>query len=211
MPARRWKSSRPGVEGWGSSGRRREVGAASGGIAGAAGGEAPGALVHYAVQPDHLHLVVEAKNKRGLTNGSCALAIRIAMRLNAMLRRSGRVFADRYHAVALGSPRQVRRALAYVPLQARRHAAKRGVGMTSRLDPCSSAPLFTGWTHGEPRAGPWDETVVEAGTWLLSTGWRRHGKIDSGRGARGMRGAARRSGRERGCARAPGPVVANRR
>jgi Transposase IS200 like len=143
------------------------------------GKEHPGfRLVHYAVQPDHLHLIVEATSKRGLSNGSRALAIRIAMRLNAMLRRNGRVFADRYHAVALGSPRRVRRALAYVLLQERRLAAKRRVGMTSRLDPCSSAPLFGGWTHGSPRAGPWDETVVEAETWLLTTGWRRHGKID---------------------------------
>jgi hypothetical protein len=135
-------------------------------------------LIHYAVQPDHLHLVVEAKDKRGLSNGARALAIRIALRLNAMLGRRGRVFSDRYHAVALGSPRQVRRALAYVLLQGRRHAAKRRSGMTSKLDPCSSAPLFDGWTRGDPRAGPWSATVVEARTWLLTSGWRRHGKID---------------------------------
>jgi REP element-mobilizing transposase RayT len=135
-------------------------------------------LVHYAVQPDHLHLVVEARGKQALSNGARALAIRIAMRLNAMLGRRGKVFADRYHAVALGSPRQVRRAIAYVLLQERRHAAKRGSGMTTKLDPCSSAPTFDGFTRGEPRAGPWNDTVVEAGTWLLSVGWRRHGKID---------------------------------
>ena len=52
-------------------------------------------LVQYAVQPDHVHLIVEASDKRGLANGSRALAIRIAMRLNVMLRRRGNVFADR--------------------------------------------------------------------------------------------------------------------
>ena len=64
--------------------------------------------------------------------------------------------------------------------------------MTSRLDPCSSAPLFDGWTSGAPRAGPWSETVVDAETWLLTTGWRRHGKIDPrevpGARARAVRG-----------------------
>ncbi len=143
------------------------------------GRERPGfRLVHYAVQPNHLHLVVEAQGKLALSNGARALAIRIAMRLNALLGRRGKVFADRYHAVALGSPRQVRRALAYVLLQERRHAAKRGVGMTSRLEACSSALTFDGFTRGEPRAGPWTDTVVAARSWLLSVGWRRHGKID---------------------------------
>jgi REP element-mobilizing transposase RayT len=135
-------------------------------------------LVHYAVQPNHLHLIVEANSKRDLANGSRALAIRIAMRLNVLLGRRGRVFADRYHAVALGSPRQVRRAVAYVLLQERRHAAQRRVGITTKPDPCSSAPSFDGFTHGQPRAGPWSDTTVEPKTWLLSKGWRRHGAID---------------------------------
>jgi REP element-mobilizing transposase RayT len=135
-------------------------------------------LVQYAVQANHLHLIVEARNRRVLSSGARGLAIRIAMRLNVMLRRGGKVFAERYHAVALGSPRQVRRALAYVLLQQRRHGAKRGVGITDALDACSSAPMFDGFTRGAPRAGPWSDTVVEAGTWLLSVGWRRHGAID---------------------------------
>ena len=134
-------------------------------------------LVHYAVQPDHLHLIVEAKGKESLSRGARGLAIRIAMRLNAALGRCGRMFAERYHAVALGSPRQVRRALAYVLLQQRRHAAKRRVGMSTELDLCSSGPTFDGWADASPRAGPWDETVVSPRTWLLSTGWRRHGRI----------------------------------
>lgn len=135
-------------------------------------------LVHYAVQPDHLHLVVEADDKRTLSSGARGLAIRIAVRLNAMLGRAGKVFADRYHAVPLTSPRQVRRALAYVLLQARRHAAKRGRVLPVGLDACSSAPLFDGWTRGRPRAGPWSDTVAVAETWLLTTGWRAHGRID---------------------------------
>ena len=135
-------------------------------------------LVHYAVQPNHLHLIVEARNKRALSSGARGLAIRIAMRLNHLLGRKGRVFAERYHAVPLGSPRQVRRALAYVLLQERRHAAGRQRALTTRLDRCSSAPGFDGFNNVAARAGPWSETVVEAGTWLLATGWRRHGTID---------------------------------
>jgi hypothetical protein len=96
--------------------------------------------------------------------------------LNRLLGRSGKVFAERYHAVALGSPKQVH-ALAYVLLQERRHAAKRRSGVTTELDACSSALTFDGWADASPRAGPWDATVTDARTWLLSTGWRRHGLI----------------------------------
>jgi hypothetical protein len=135
-------------------------------------------LVQYAVQPNHLHLIVETAGKRALTNGARGLAIRIAKRLNRLLSREGRVFSERYHAVVLGSPRQVRRALAYVLLQERRHAAKRRAALTTTLDRCSSAPGFDGFKNVAPRAGPWSDTVVEAATWLLSVGWRRHGAID---------------------------------
>jgi REP element-mobilizing transposase RayT len=135
-------------------------------------------LVEYAVQPDHLHLIVEANGARELGRGVRALCIRVAKRLNHLLGRTGKVFAERYHARALSSPPEVRRALAYVVLQERRHAAKRGSGLTTKLDPCSSAPLFDGFVATKPRAGPWDETVVDARTWLLRTGWRRCGKIE---------------------------------
>jgi REP element-mobilizing transposase RayT len=135
-------------------------------------------LVHYAVQPNHLHLIVEAKDKRALSSGARGLAIRIAMRLNHVLRRKGKVFTERYHAMPLTSPRQVRRALAYVLLQERRHTAARRQAMTTTLDRCSSAPGFDGFKNVAPRAGPWTDTVVEADTWLLTTGWRRHGAID---------------------------------
>jgi putative transposase len=137
-------------------------------------------LVQYAVQPDHLHLIVEASDKKALSSGMRGLSIRIARQLNGTLGRRGQVFADRYHARQLKTPREVRNALAYVLLQAHRHAAKGRGGMaTPVVDPCSSAPLFDGFTgERRPRAGPWDATVVAARTWLLTTGWRRHGKID---------------------------------
>jgi REP element-mobilizing transposase RayT len=137
-------------------------------------------LVHYAVQPDHLHLIVEASNKTALSSGIRGLSIRIARQLNGTLGRRGKVFADRYHGRSLKTPREVRNALAYVLLQAQRHAAKRRGAIGAELiDPCSSAPLFEGFTRGRrPRAGPWDETVVAPSTWLLKTGWKRYGLID---------------------------------
>ena len=149
-------------------------------------------IVHYAVQGAHIHLVVEAEGTRSLARGIQGLSVRIARGLNGELGRRGTVFADRYHARALPTPREARNALAYVLLNARHHAAERGLALPrlSRPDPCSSGASFDGWRPGSatgPRAppsgeatgcSPIDAAVVPARTWLLRSGWRRHGLID---------------------------------
>jgi putative transposase len=78
-------------------------------------------LVHFSVQHDHVHLIVEARNERELARGAQGLSVRLARRLNDAMKRTGKVFADRYHARVLGTPRQVRHAMAYVLCNARKH------------------------------------------------------------------------------------------
>ena len=139
-------------------------------------------LVHYR-PAESSSPIVEAKNKRALSSGARGLAIRVAMRLNHLLGRKGKVFSERYHAVALGSPRQVRRALAYVLLQERRHAAGGQRALTTRLDRCSSAPGFDGFKNVAPRA----RALEQDGRPKRVRGssqhrrWRRHGAIDPAR------------------------------
>jgi hypothetical protein len=82
-------------------------------------------LVHYSIQSDHAHPIVEASDRDSLGRGMKSLAARFAPAVNRALGRTGRVLADRYHLRILTCPRQVRNALAYVLLNARRHAAKR--------------------------------------------------------------------------------------
>ena len=109
-------------------------------------------LVHYSVQGNHLHLVVEAHDKVALSRGMQGLAIRIARAVNRAAGRKGRVFADHYFARELKTPAEVRRAVRYV-LDNHLHHRAPGVLQT---DPCASAA---------PLAGP--------RTWLLSVGWLR--------------------------------------
>ena len=86
----------------------------------------------------------------------------------------------------LKTPREVRRALAYVLLNARKHyfEARRGRPPVV-LDVCSSGAWFDGWRHPPP-ARERDELlmvhpdVAEPRTWMLTTGWRRHGLLDPG-------------------------------
>ena len=78
-------------------------------------------LVHWSVLGDHLHLLIEACDRRALSRGMQGLAVRLAKALNRWWRRAGRVFADRYHSHALRSPSEGRRALFYVLQNARKH------------------------------------------------------------------------------------------
>ena len=108
-------------------------------------------VVHFSVQGNHIHLIVEAADKVSLTRGMQGLMVRIARAVNRAVGRSGKVFDDHYFARELRTPAEVRRAVRYVLDNAMLHA-----GASPRTDPCaSSLPLVA------PR------------TWLLSVGWLR--------------------------------------
>src|SRR4051812_32104663 len=55
-------------------------------------------VLHFSVQRDHVHLVVEADDKESLWRGTTGLEVRVARRLNSMLGKKGRFWGDRYHA-----------------------------------------------------------------------------------------------------------------
>lgn len=143
-------------------------------------------LVHYSLQGNHAHLIVEARDRDTLGRGMMAVASRLARAVNRVAGRTGRVLADRYHLRLLPTSKEVHYALRYVLLNARRHSAKAraALGRTVRLDPASSARWFEGWKRkvpsaGDLRAAPIERpSVARARTWLLSVGWRRYGLLD---------------------------------
>ena len=137
-------------------------------------------LVHYSIQSDHVHMIVEAGSARDLACGLKAIAARFARGVNRVFRRAGRVLADRCHVRVLRTPREVRNAIAYVLLNARRHQAKRGRTLLriACMDPASSGRWFSGWRKGTlPSHDP--PAVAAPRTWLISVGWRRRGLIDT--------------------------------
>jgi putative transposase len=78
-------------------------------------------LVHYSVQGNHIHLLVEAEDRRALSRGMNGLSVRMARGLNRVMQRRGKVLADRYHAHILRTPTEVRRVRHYLLNNARRH------------------------------------------------------------------------------------------
>ena len=89
-------------------------------------------LVHYSVQGNHLHLLVEAEDEKALSRGMNGLGVRVAKGLNRVMRRHGKVLDDRYHGHILRTPTEVRRAREYLLQNARHH-----YGMTAP-DPYTS-------------------------------------------------------------------------
>lgn len=83
-------------------------------------------VVHFSIQGNHLHLVVEAEGAAALARGMRALSGRIALGLDRLMRRRGRVFTDRYHAHVLRTPAAARRAVAYVLGNFASHVERRG-------------------------------------------------------------------------------------
>jgi REP element-mobilizing transposase RayT len=144
------------------------------------------AIVQFSVQSNHVHLLVEADDKRALARGMQGLGVRLARTFNRVARRKGSVFGDRYHAHELTTPREVRNALVYVLQNHRKH-----VPGARAMDAMSSAPWFGGWSDDAKAscegwvalllgvAAPWACAgacpVVEPRTYLVRHGWLERG------------------------------------
>jgi REP element-mobilizing transposase RayT len=134
-------------------------------------------IVHLSIQQDHLHAIVEASDRDSLARGIQGFQISAARHINRAIGHRGGVFADRYHADPLRTPRMVRNAIAYAVNNWRKHGEDRGSALS--IDPVSSAISFTHW-RVPPKVIPLDEPLAVSPPrfWLLSTGWTRHGLID---------------------------------
>jgi REP element-mobilizing transposase RayT len=117
-------------------------------------------VVHYSLQSNHVHLVVEAASRSALSNGMNALAARFARGLNAMMGTRGEVFPDRYHSRVLRTPREVRSAVAYAVGNLASHARRRGDEAPHDADPYSSIGCLA-------------PALLAPRTWLLRSTVRR--------------------------------------
>jgi len=126
-------------------------------------------ILHFSVQVDHIHLIVEADYPAELAKGLRSLAIRCAFAVNCSVGRRGPIWGRRYHAHPLTSPTEVRRAIAYVLMNFRKH-----LRAAPGIDPRSSASAFDGWISS-PLTSPAYDTIARPRTWLGAVGWRRAG------------------------------------
>jgi REP element-mobilizing transposase RayT len=142
-------------------------------------------LIHYSIQGNHLHLIVEAVSRACVAKGMNALLSPLARALNELWGRRGPVFPQRYHDEVIATPTQARNALRYVLQNGKKH----GLVPRASIDPCSSALAFDGWAT--PPSIPSSPAtarvsaaiappVAPASVWLLTVGWRRLGLLAIG-------------------------------
>lgn len=142
-------------------------------------------IVQFSVQVDHLHLIVEARDRVTLARAIRGFSVRLARYVNGLLFRRGALSSDRWHGRTLETPRAVRHALVYVLANFRKHRSGHGL-----IDVLSSAPYFADFQECRGRTpAELNPTVLPAAvrgtgppqlpacTWLLRTGWLRHGKL----------------------------------
>jgi putative transposase len=113
-------------------------------------------VVHFSIQGNHLHLIVEAEGRAALSKSMKGLAVRVAVGLNQLASRHGTVFADRYHARVLASPRDVANTLRYVLQNHRHHTLEY---------------LPQDWN--DPFATTLTAPLRSPSVWLLRVGWTR--------------------------------------
>jgi putative transposase len=126
-------------------------------------------VIHFSIQQDHGHFIVEGDEPRRARGGVHGLAIRLALAVNRALARRGKVVGDRYHARPLTTPREMRTSMVYVLLNFRKH-----LRAPPSIDPRSSGPHFSGWQRAPAAGGDAPATAVPS-TWMARVGWLRAG------------------------------------
>lgn len=97
-------------------------------------------VVHYSIQHDHIHMIVEAKDNDSLARGMKSLCGRFGKIIRAVLGGSGPVFKGRFHIHLLDSPTVMKKALEYVLVNAAKH-----MKVFEHVDYFSSGWAFRDW------------------------------------------------------------------
>ena len=106
-------------------------------------------IVHFSIQGNHLHLLIEARDRATVIRKVTGLMVSFAKRLNLMLgNRRGKVWADRYFRPDITTSRQMHAALRYVFNNAKKHGEI--PADVIMLDPYSTAWTFDGWDIDVP-------------------------------------------------------------
>lgn len=95
-------------------------------------------IVHFSLQSNHIHLIIESENNRTLTKGMRSLTITFAKGL-----KKGKVQIERYHLHVLKTIRESSNAIHYVLFNKQKHEK----GTYSQIDEYSSVLLIKEANH----------------------------------------------------------------
>jgi REP element-mobilizing transposase RayT len=136
-------------------------------------------VIHFSLQSNHLHMIVEAKNSEALGRGMKSFGARLGKSLRKIIGGRGSVFAGRYDLNVLKSPTEMKHALAYVLLNASKHFK-----LIEHIDDFSSGYAFKEWRALMGRkmnnlmreqlslTKVFFEELSEPRSWLCREGWK---------------------------------------
>ena len=138
-------------------------------------------ILHFSLQSNHIHLIVECKSNEALKLGTRSLGTSLGKGIRKLAGGVGSVFAGRFHLQVLVNPTRVRNAMAYVLQNYSKHAR-----LLNHIDRYSSAPYFYQWRqllgarmgpilagHSGPPARPIPDFLSPPQSWLGREGWLR--------------------------------------
>ena len=137
-------------------------------------------VIHFSIQQDHGHFIVEGDEARRARGGMHGLAIRLALAVNRVLGRKGKVVGDRYHVRPLTTPRQMRTSMVYVLLNFRKHLRAPAVHRPAEL-----GATFSGWHRAQCHARRGSDGRARRRGWRPVAARRRcpRARRTSGRGS----------------------------
>lgn len=83
-------------------------------------------ILHYSVQSNHVHFIIEADTNGILESGMRSLTVTLAKGIN-----KGKVQLERYHLHVLKTMREAKNAIHYVLFNEQKHTGKKVVSMTA--------------------------------------------------------------------------------
>jgi REP element-mobilizing transposase RayT len=95
-------------------------------------------IIHFSIQGNHAHFIIECASTDRLHQAMKGLAVRIARRMNDLMRRKGQVIGDRYHSRVLRSERAAKTAIRYVRDNHLKHMTRSPPSWKLASDPFSS-------------------------------------------------------------------------
>ena len=90
-------------------------------------------VIHYTLEYNHLHLLIECADHKVLHQGMQALGISLSKAINRLKQLKGSVYKHRYHFRKLGPGRELKNALQYIFNNGKKHKRT-----TSIIDPYNS-------------------------------------------------------------------------
>ncbi len=136
-------------------------------------------VVHFSIQNDHVHMIVETPDNESLALGMRSFGCRFGKLVRKIVGGHGPVFSGRYHVSVLNNPTKMKNAMAYVLQNFSKHSK-----LLNHVDQYSSAAYFVQWNKllGK-KAGPLlvrksrppelPFYLSAPGSWLAREGWMR--------------------------------------